>query len=418
MIKKLSVLRGCCLCFCLLVSTVQGAEEAVNIGLLDKFFETEKLTQSDAVLVVDEQDNIIYQWRPDESMVPASLLKLVTAYLAIKKWGLEHTFYTDFYRVDDQLWIKGYGDPYLVSEELDRLASQLTLLDVSWVNSIHIDSSYFVNEKAPGRSQVDDPYNAPLSAVAANFNTVMLQKVNGSIKSAESQTPLTPLVVELARSVKGWSTKPKRINLVNGVNAQRNTGQILLAKLGLTSSPILVEQVLPEGALLFHRYQNSHAVDDIVRGMLKYSNNFMANQLFLSLADDLEKENALTKRVSFSSASDYAQQSLSDAFSWQEHQIVEGSGLSRENRLTALQVNDLLKALEPNKQLFKKVKHSHADIRAKTGTLDGVRSYAGYIDFPKKSYRFVFNFSRQVPWQYREKLLIRLVTQLHKSGAK
>jgi len=185
---------------------------------------------------------------------------------------------------------------------------------------------------------------------------------------------------------------------------------------------------LPENATLFHRYQNSHAVDDIIRGMLEYSNNFMANQLFLSLADGVaqgasekasdEGDSAQRRGVSFSLASSYAQQAFNEAFSWQGHRVVEGSGLSRKNRLTAHQVNDLLKSLEPNKKLFKKVRHSRADIYAKTGTLDGVRSYAGYIGLPKKSYRFVFNFNRTLPWQYREKLLMRLVAHLRKNGAK
>ena len=90
MVKKLNVLRWCLFFVYFFVSTAQANGSA---GPLDEFFKSEKLTLNDAVLVVDDNDDIIYQWRPDESMVPASLLKLATAYLAIEKWGLEHTFY-------------------------------------------------------------------------------------------------------------------------------------------------------------------------------------------------------------------------------------------------------------------------------------------------------------------------------------
>ena len=374
---------------------------------LEAFFNAEKLTQHDAVLVVDGNGDTVYQWRASSSMIPASLSKLATAHLAIEKWGLDHAFHTDFYRVGNQLWVKGYGDSYLVSEELDVLVSKLASLDISWVTSLHIDGSYFASESVPGRSRVNDPYNAPLSAVAANFNTVTLSKLGGVIQSAEPQTPLTPLALELGAKVKGLAKKAQRINLVNRENSQNNVAQLLLAKLGLSSLPISIDQVLPQGATLFYRHQNSRSVDDIVRGMLEYSNNFMANQLFLSLADSDECDS-----VSFASASSYAQQALADEFGWKGHALLEGSGLSRSNQLSAQQINQLLIPLAPNKRLLKKVKNKHADIHAKTGTLDGVRTFAGYIELSNKSYRFVFLFNRKVPWRYREQLLSRLVDEL------
>ena len=103
---------------------------------------------------------------------------------------------------------------------------------------------------------------------------------------------------------------------------------------------------------------------------------------------------------------------MKTAFQWPQFCIVEGSGLSRNNQLSARQIDDLLVELKPYKHLFKKVKNNKADIFAKTGTLDGVRTFAGYIKLRGKDYRFVFMFNRKVPWQYREKLLETLVEQL------
>lgn len=389
------------------VSVLFGAEQQHlnTVSLL----ESEGFSDQDSVLLVDEQGQAVYQWRSDQLMVPASLAKLVTAQLALEKWGGDYAFHTDFFRVDNQLWVKGYGDPYLVSEELDRLVLALNGMDLSWVTSLHIDSSYFRNERVPGRTTVNDPYNAPLSAVSANFNTVMLRSVDGEIKSGEPQTPLTPLAIELAKGVKSLSTKAQRINLVNRQNAQMNMAQILLAKLHKPALPVFIEQRLPEPAALILRYQNTHTVRDIIRGILEYSNNFMANQLFLSLAHSVNDD-----VVSFEKASNLVHVALSDAYAWRGHRLFDGSGLSRQNRLNASQIEDLLASLQSYQTLFKKVAHSKARIYAKTGTLSDVRSYAGFINFEHQNYRFVFVFNRKVAWRYRESLLNRLVDQLHR----
>jgi len=239
--KALGILCHRCVLLCLITFSVlpvnaeitqKSVEQPtgnIDVASLKRFFDAEKLTNNDAVLVVGAQDQTLYQWQPDRAMIPASLTKLVTAQLAIDKWGLEHTFYTDFFRYQDQLWVKGYGDPYLVSEEIDRMAQRLNKADLTWVKSLHVDASFFSGEVVPGRSGVNDPYNAPLSAVSANFNTTSLRKSNGVIESGEPQTPLTPLAKRLGRQSKSLvNNKSVRINLINGHNAQRNMAQLLL----------------------------------------------------------------------------------------------------------------------------------------------------------------------------------------------
>ena len=367
-------------------------------------------TEADSILVVEEGEGDIKAWQPSKAMVPASLMKLSTAYLALDKWGANHAFHTDFYRQDSQLWIRGYGDPYLVSEELDRLAQALVEVDLQGVDSLHIDDSYFLDELVPGRSKVNDPYNAPLSAVAANFNTVMLKKVNGVVQSAELQTPLTPIAIKLAEELDSGvpnNSKGQRVNLQQRDNAQTHFAQLLLAKIGNPKWALNINSRVPKEAKLIYRYTNTRTVEQIIRGTLEFSNNFMANQLFLSLAGTPGSDS-----VSFKQASSYAQQRLSEVFDWPKFCVVEGSGLSRDNQLSARQIDDLLVALKPYKHLFKQTKHSDAQIFAKTGTLNGVRTFAGFIGMNNKNYRFVFMFNRKVPWRHREQLLETLVDQL------
>lgn len=382
-----------------------------------------KFGADDSILVTSDQGLVLYEWQTHKPLVPASLSKLATAHLAIQKWGLDHAFHTDFYLVDNTLWVKGYGDPFLVSEEFDRLIPRLDLAmnsaGLAWrdIKQIKLDNSYFDISTVPGRSSVSDPYNAPLSAISANFNTANLIKEKGVVRSAEPQTPLTATAKRVAKTM---VKQKERVNLRSSENAQSNFAELLVAKSNTmrSSSNTISFQTdarLPAHAKLLYRHVNSAQLADILRGTLEFSNNFMANHVFLKLA-----ESADSTSVSFKLASEYAQKALAKEFAWQKHSLIEGSGLSRINRLSASQVDDLLAVLEPNKKLFKKVKvrAPDVDVYAKTGTLNGVRSYAGFIDLntddpnQRKSYRFVFNFNRSVPYRYRDMVLEQLIIDL------
>ncbi len=376
-----------------------------------------KLTKNDSILVVQESGEPLFSWQVSKPLMPASLTKLATALLAIEKWGLEHRFHTDFLIEEQTLWVKGYGDPYLISEELDRIVARLVASleaqGIASITNIYIDNSHFDIAAVPGRSKVADPYNAPVSAVAANFNTAKLQRNNGRLESAEVQTPLTNTARKLAHTL---TKRIERVNLINTENAQSNFAELLVAKLGWSKVEIETGRKLASQAKLVYRHENSHTLADVLRGTLEFSNNFIANQVFLKLSESVDVES-----VSFNLSSQYSNTELASLFDWQGHYIAEGSGLSRSNRLSAEQIDDLLAALEPQKDLLKKIKltSTSASVYAKTGTLSGVRSYAGFIEIPSKSsvgphrrYRFVFNFNRTVPYGYRDRILEQLVSDL------
>lgn len=404
----------CCICVFLCSTSVWASETETRV--LTKLFAKENLRHSDAVLISDGSAQALYEWQAEKPLVPASLVKLVTAHIAIKRWGLDKRFVTDFYRQQNTLWVKGYGDPYLVSEELDALAEQLQKLGVNWVEKIAIDNSYFANQTVPGRSGVADPYNAPLSAVSANFNTAKLINSDTGLQSAESQTPLTATAVDVANKL-GLANiglakrgKSERVNLLNAGNAAKHFAEILSLKLSVKPSPpIVLGQTLPTDAKLIYQHKNSRSLADSLRGMLEFSNNFIANQLFLGLACQAP--------LRFADAGNVAVNQLKADFAWENFALIEGSGLSRENKLSAQQIDDLLSSLSAHKELLKAypVNTPQANVRAKTGTLNGVRSFAGFITFidTNKEYRFVLNFNRQMPYRYREKLMRNIVSALH-----
>ena len=64
---------------------------------------------------------------PDNSLIPASLLKIPLAQVSLNTLSEDYRFETHFYRNSDgDLLIRGLGDPFLVSEEIGRIADAVS----------------------------------------------------------------------------------------------------------------------------------------------------------------------------------------------------------------------------------------------------------------------------------------------------
>ena len=82
------------------------------------------LAPSGLVLAMDEKGNELVVQNADKPFVPASVTKIVTAWLAMEVLGADYRVETRFYLNGDRvLYIRGGGDPFLISEELAQLAS-------------------------------------------------------------------------------------------------------------------------------------------------------------------------------------------------------------------------------------------------------------------------------------------------------
>lgn len=328
-----------------------------------------------ASLLVVESGAPVIARGADRPMIPASTMKLLTALAAIDRWGLDHRFATRFYlSSDDWLWVEGSGDPYLVSEELDLIVAALKRAGVRSVTGIGIDDALFDrNLRIPGRSRSANPYDAPVSAFAVNFNTIHLQVTGAQVQSAEPQTPLTALGRELGARLGDGS---HRINLQEPDRALRYAGELLAAK--LAAEGILVgagQRVgpVPSGARSVATHHNSRDLRGVLVPMLEYSNNFIANQLFLLLGAD-PRGGSLGMARSQAAMTEWAR----NRFGWRDFTIEDGAGLSRGNRLSAHQLADVVTAFLPYVDLMP-VQPGNSAVRAKTGTLTGVSTYAGVI---------------------------------------
>ena len=149
------------------------------------------------VLVVDAEGNELVAQNADEPFVPASVTKIVTAWLTMEVLGGDYRFETRFY-LDDRrvLYVRGGGDPFLISEELVSLATKLVGGRKEPITGIVLDGSYYPsNLRIPGIEDTDESYNAVNSALAVNFNTVYAVRNGNNVRSAEKQTPITPLAI-------------------------------------------------------------------------------------------------------------------------------------------------------------------------------------------------------------------------------
>ena len=325
------------------------------------------------VYVLDEGGEVLLDLGEGREFIPASMLKLVTGLLAAEYLGLDGRFETWFWVEDGLLVVKGHGDPFLVSEELDLVAAALKEVLPGPLKGVAIDDSYFADAIViPGVGGSDNPYDALNSAMAVNFNTVNVRVSGGQIVSAEEQTPLTPLAKRVA-TARGISGKA-RINLSSEPDdVRRYAAELIAAKLRLAGVEVgeaYERREAPDSEPLY-KHANSRTVSESVHALLHYSNNYIANQVFLVIGAR-EKGAPATLDKSVAVAREYLARHPALA----GITMTEGSGISYDNRATGPSLAAALALFAEHKSLLR-AKHGTP---SKTGTLKVTKSVAGYLD--------------------------------------
>jgi serine-type D-Ala-D-Ala carboxypeptidase/endopeptidase (penicillin-binding protein 4) len=338
----------------------------------------------DAVMVVAPDGEILVAVHSDRTLIPASILKLVTTLAALEKLGPGFHFRTNFY-IDPQndLKIKGYGDPLLISEHLQEIAGNLAVR-LSSIRNLILDDSYFGQPvRIPGRGASSEPYDAPNGALCVNFNTVAFNRRNGSWVSDEPQTPLLPSVIS---QIKASGLTRGRITLAaNSTEALQYSGELFqyfLRQAGIAvRGDIHRGRVDPEMDSLFWSYHSKDDLRGVVTDLLEYSNNFIANQILLVMGAEVLGPPA-TMDKGLQVLRNYYHKTLKI----ENGRIVEGSGISRRNRITAKAMQKVLQRYEP---LHTLLRHEGRQFY-KTGHLKGIRTRAGFLTSARGgSYRFV-----------------------------
>ncbi|MDM8552485.1 D-alanyl-D-alanine carboxypeptidase [Desulfobacterales bacterium HSG2] len=387
------------LLFCLLHAGRPASLYAEKLDRLKRL-----VGKRDAVLVADSQGNILFSENSDKKLIPASTLKILTSLAAMHYLGPDFRFVTEFYTdSDSNLKIKGYGDPLLISEVVAEISETLgTRLET--YNDLVLDHSYFDPIIIPGVTTTLNPYDAPNGALCANFNTVYFKRRKGGYVSAEPQTPLLPFAVKkikklgLRRGRVIFSREEDEITLYAG-----HLFRYFLEKEGVKShGTVRLGTVRKDIDTLLFRYVSKYPIEAVISKLLKHSNNFIANQTFVvsGIKSD-SPPGTLEKGVRAVSAY------MRNALNLNDIRIAEGSGISRENRISAKNMYRLLQEFEPYHGLMR---HEGREFY-KTGSLSGVKTRAGYIEDGKGGlYRFVVMIN--TPGKSTSRIMSRMLNAL------
>jgi D-alanyl-D-alanine carboxypeptidase/D-alanyl-D-alanine-endopeptidase (penicillin-binding protein 4) len=332
------------------------------------------ITSKDAVLLASPDGKIIFSKNADKKLIPASTLKILTSLVAIHFLGADYKFPTDFYiDPDSNLIIKGHGDPLLISEEVIKIAATIKT-HTDFINHIILDDTFFAKPLTiPGTVMGSlQPYDAPNGALCVNFNTVNFKTEKKTIVSAEPQTPIVDIARKKIRS--GNLTSGRILLTNNGDEITRYAGEIF--HYFLQSQGIEIREGIQLGKVnydkdkLIYRHISQFDLSEIIRRLLEYSNNFMANQILLTAGAKVFGPPASMEK-GVKAANKY----LIQQFDLNDASYVEGSGISRNNRLTA---QTFLKILSEFKLYHGLMQHKDNEYY-KTGTLNGVSTRAGYV---------------------------------------
>ena len=388
-----------------------------------------------AILVTDDKGTVLFSQNPYIPMVPASILKILTSLAALTHLGPDFHFTTlAAYDPDTHiLYVRGQGDPLFVSEAILSFCRRVKeKTGVKQIRKIVVDQSFFAADiQIPGTGRSLNPYDATIGALCANFNTMHFTW-DAAAQTYVSAEPQTPLLDIFKRQIRKTGLKQGRI-LVEKQIRPLYPGLLMahfFTTLGLDvtgpvetgpfpshartintalmpDTPDKTVDDTPDDTLdisdtpdtpdnpdnldnldnLDNRASKTltlsspYTLEQVVEKLLTHSNNFIANQVMLAMGAQAFGEPAiLDKGVRV--LTDFAGKELG----WQQIQLAEGSGLSRKNRVTAAQMEQLLQAFMPHHRLLKRSSTQYY----KTGTLSDVRSRAGYfIGTDNRLYPFV-----------------------------
>jgi D-alanyl-D-alanine carboxypeptidase/D-alanyl-D-alanine-endopeptidase (penicillin-binding protein 4) len=378
---------------------------------------------------------IIYSQDAEKYFIPASNVKLFTTAAALNKLGANFRIRTSIYQDSDGVVrVMGRGDPSLKTAQLTALAQQLKQKGVEEIDQLVADDSYFQGEEVHPSWQWEDVqfyYGAPVNSLIVNENAAVIRfvpqemgrplkinwdnpinsykwiVVNNSVTTEEDQ----PRSVTVVRDLKG------QILTINGqlpVNSRSYITAIAVFnpvnnflrhfRLTLAKEGIKVKQTSVNNSGL--KTQEIAAIEspplsELLKEINGNSNNLFAESILKTLGSQQPlKNNQTTNQNTFDAGLEIIKNTLSDLGIEDSYMIVDGSGLSRKNLVSPEATVKLLQKMGTSNQakIFRDslpiagvsgtLKSRFIDtsaqgiVQAKTGTMMGVVSLAGYVDIP------------------------------------
>jgi serine-type D-Ala-D-Ala carboxypeptidase/endopeptidase (penicillin-binding protein 4) len=403
----------------------------------DRALQRAGVPESALVVVVQDASNgrTLLSLRPRQPVNPASLAKLFTTAAALDQLGPAWTWSTPVWLrgtvrdgvLDGSLHIRGSGDPKLVMERLWLLLRRVQQQGVREIRGdIVLDNSGFVGDDghpADFDGESMRPYNVRAEALLLNYKAVVYTFApdpSRGVAQVLVDPPLAGTVVD--RSVPllpgpcgDWRSRlkasfsdPARIRFAGGYPGTCGdlSWPVADANPG-TYSTRLVEGLWQEmGGRLTGTVREGPAPSDgkptfemrspplleVVREINKFSNNVMAQQLFLTMALQHDPAQPASPATAREQLRRWVSERLGDP--GPELVVDNGSGLSREGRTSAQLLARLLQqaydspwAAELASSLpiagvdgtMRRARTAVGRAHLKTGSLRDVAGVAGYV---------------------------------------
>lgn len=375
---------------------------------------------------------VVDAYQPDLALPPASVSKTITAVYARQVLGADYRFVTRLLAtgpvvngiVQGDLYLVGGGDPALDTDELAELAKAAVATGVRGVKGrFFVDGSALPEIAEIDRTQPDYlGYNPSINGLNLNFNRVYFEWKQASdgydlsldargiknkplvrrigIRTADRGAPVFEYAVVNGRD--RWSVAQSALGDGGGrwlparhpADYAGEVFQTLAGGAGLRL-PAHQRGIVPATASEIARFE-SNQLSEVLRWMLKYSNNLTAECIGLTASQKLGGTS-----LSLSSSA-----RLMERWVWANLGVSgvtfkNHSGLTDQSRVSAAQMASML--AHPRSQvglggLLKafKLLDSRGDlldvgaarVSAKTGTLNFTRGLAGYLEKGGRKYSF------------------------------
>ncbi|MDA8562047.1 D-alanyl-D-alanine carboxypeptidase/D-alanyl-D-alanine-endopeptidase [Gammaproteobacteria bacterium] len=404
----------------------------------------------------------IYTKNNNKLFIPASIIKILTAEAALLYLGSDFKFLTTLLTntqetkngvVDGDVFLVQTGDPSLTYSDLTDLMVTLKEQQINIINgNIFIDNTaYDENIFGPGWFLEDKQscYGAPISASIINHNCLSVKispsKKIGRLANIIKSPHYYYKSIQNSIITKKNNTKSCYIKFDNYENGSISLGGCMRKNHDPAGVSAVISNILQYNKSmlksLFKRYgirikgfigsgkapenlsiiavHHSEPLHTLVNKMLKKSDNIIAGSLLKKMGEIYTKspggwinggdaiKNILTKKAFVNSKGLV---------------IVDGSGLSRENKIKPSQMMQVLDFAYHNYgtnyefisslpiagrdgTLKNRLHIVATKVRAKTGTMSGVVSLAGYAySKDKEPFAFVIMINGQngMSWKYRE----------------
>ena len=394
------------------------------------------------VAVCDSAGRVLFRHRAAEAFAPASNMKLLTAAGVLHGLGAEFEFRTVFQVRDGELVVVASGDPnWLHDTEHDpervfgNVARELRARNVSAVRSIRLVAGPFTGPTRPPtwpQDQLHTYYCAPTGGFVLEQGTFKLAiapsgteharvdllapqtgyEIRGNITEASSSKGTAYGAIDQGDAIKvrgKFYRKSPRVEITTSMNdPERWFQDALINQLAKGSVSIDADAKLVSLGTI---YEHRSGLGPALRRMLEDSSNFDAEQLLRVLGAATKQDGSLQGGcIALGEQIAKLVGVLPNGC-----ELIDGSGLSKENRLTpGLLVVAMFRSIGgPNGEPLREAlpiagrtgtlsdRFGGTDlvgrVRAKTGWIRGVSSLSGLIELPDGGVRWfsiLMNYDR------------------------